>query len=287
MKPNEVLSPEVHVPLLKEGETAVFRLAQSHSVSNRYDENGNRLPNNPIQQLAGQHTFIDPKKGAVVIGNVVEFVPKNKNGEMVLEPKCGPVEFVNSMLVCDHTKNDLYQYLMRRNDNRSNPFRDKSRRAVFYLEDKGKEIESKAADFELEDTAVLFVKSASLTDINALLENLDSKLKARVPKKSTMEEMKIALRQLIREGHSTEILKASNDRESKVKVQLKECLEWGIIKKNTEKMTWVFTKTGETLLEIEPGVPEIDALYKYFVKNTENKEKYRKMVYEELSKINK
>ncbi len=265
MKVNEVLSKEMRVNPLKEGETAIFRLHSANKLGNKFTEDGLRVPiNRQVHQIPGIDIVYDPIKGTrVKIGNVTSEELVTKDNKTTFEPIVEPIWIENGEITLNHRQNDTYFFLMRHNDNSTNPFRDHTKKAEFYLVDHVAEKNEKISYDAIEDDAIILLKEADIEELLTIAANLEGPFAGRVNQSNPIDIVRHDLRNIVREGNPQVIIKASRYIFGKLKIQVIEAEKWGIIKRSSESRSW-FDHESKELISVDPGTDMVDALVKWF-----------------------
>ena len=263
----------MHPKPLEEGETAVFELLNANKFTNKFAEDGRRLPSNPaVFQVTEMDVVYDvEKKTNLQIGNVVAENPRMDNGKTIYEPVLKPIWITDGRLELNHTQNDTYMYLMRVNENISNKFRDPKKRATFRLVDEVAEKNQRIAYDILEDDAILLVVNSSMEDLLAIAQALPKVFQAKVSMNGAVDEVRHDLRNIIRRGNPEVILKASTNQAAKVKVQIVEAEKWNII--SQKGRDWV-DFDDKKIISVETGKTMLDGLVEFF-KSKDGKDFYQ------------
>lgn len=279
MRPNDVLHKDYHVEPLKQGETATFVLVNLPSISNRRSVQENRLiPTKPgPRAFPGEAVFNDLKQGKKIrIGNVVSESWNEQKERM--DPVTASVWFDKGRLTVDHNQNETYTYLMRYPKNASNPFRDQRLEAAFKLLDPRQEVAKDMAAIDMEDQAIDFVRSADYKDLLACVEQLPTPLSKAINKDRPIEEIRYNLRSMIKGGNAIEIIRASNDEESKVQVQVLEAEKFRFIQRIEARREWVYTEDKKVIIQVPVDQDIVKYLVKYLRETKPGKEVYQNIV---------
>lgn len=274
MKVNKVLSKEMHVKPLAEGELATFELINANKFTNKSSEDGRKLPTNPaVFQITEMDVIYDPvKKTNVQIGNVTSETPITEGGKTRFDPVLKPVWIEDGFITLDHTQNDTYAYMMRINENINNKYRDPKRKATIRLVDAVAEKNARISYDILEDDAIMIVKEGGITDLKAIAAGIKGPLQGKVNQEGTIDEIRFDLRQIIRRGNPEAILKASKSNAAKLKVQIVEAEKWNIISRGPNR-TWVDFH-DKKITQIKGEETMLDGMVKFFT-SKEGKEFYQ------------
>lgn len=280
------LIKDMIVQPLKNGEVVEYRLFDVSPVTNRFTEDGEPIPAVPaFFGLADQEGVKIPGIGKVVIGNVIDHEPvKNPvSGEMELKPKYGPPGFSGMSIFVRHDQFELYQYLERHNDNSSNPYRDRGRKATFHRVDKAKELRMSIKNDELMADAMFWVRSSTLEELRTAAYNLQEQFRGRVNMDLPVDGIRHDLYQLIKGGNALAVVSASSDKVGKKKIQLFTVEEYGYIKRDENKRTW-YHMNGEEICQVDKNMSMLDGLYE-FTKTKAGRDFYVETIVQTLKKV--
>jgi hypothetical protein len=294
MIPNNVLSTELKVTAtLKENEVATFMLLNAAKKENGRDE-----PTTPDRwQLAGKQNITDPYdkySSRKTIANVVGTIPVTEKGRPVTDQQGSPkmideikgVIFEKGFVRLTASDNITFQYLMRRKDNLSNPFRNimggKSLRPIFKLMDDPKELMDILQKKEIQFTAQKLVRESSYTDLKAMAtkmnESADSKLHVMAVKPGAPNDPASLKLEMIQkaEAYPKLVINSSNDPKSRLKVQIYECLGLGLLREDKGAF-WLLGKDYEEIHKPAADMDSVDSLMKFFMESEVGKSKYQLM----------
>lgn len=293
MNPNSVLSEELRVKKGLTGEeTAVFKLV--NAFKKEHDRDGNSVPE--VYAFSPRITVTDPyfkgpdkkpRARQVTIGNVVTWETIDlPDGQSKTRPVTKPVEFVRGFFTCNAQKNETFEYLMRRPDNESNPFRavmgGKTKAVKFKLVDDKKEISNVLMMEELIYQATVLVREMrDPLKLKALAEKLnkspDANMHIRAYNSVTgngdVSAIKLELIQRVK-LYPKAILYAGGEAKDMVKVQVFEGINFGIIIFEAGSY-FLLGKELEELFKPEPDKDKVESLIEYFM-SEEGKEAYAK-----------
>jgi len=284
LKPNEVLSPIMHVKPLAPNEVVIYRLITADQISsNRQTEDGVKLPNKPARSLSGKTLVRDIEKGTrVMIGHVTSVVPKqDAQGNIIYMQRTEAVNFPNATARLTADDFDKYAYMERHDGNADNPYRDKRKAAFFYRVNPRKKASEAIMQLSMKGVALAWVGEADNKELRSINEALPAGLKVDMNK--SYEEIKQELLQLT-DRNPIEVMKASSNREAKTKITVWDCEFLNIIMWSEELRKWYFNdESQEDILEVPIGSNRVDALV-YFFMTTEGT-KIRNRVSTKLKKF--
>jgi hypothetical protein len=172
---NDILSDELKVQPLKEGERVEFRLVLFGQFNPSL--NGPAIP--ALRGLAGRCDIndpFDPKRPTKQILNIKSLLPISSPGrETVYDPQIESVHFESTGgKVCTHNENNLYMYLKRHNKNRDNPWRNRKKEVVFYEVNEQRELKKMNDLFEFKTLAGYELIKASDRDLAIMASKLNA-----------------------------------------------------------------------------------------------------------------
>lgn len=278
---NRLVSEPLKVAELKEGESAIYKLiVADYKDLSRRDQKDNPLLSNPGRRMNHSSKIWDPiKRKRVTIRNIVGYETINtENGErdkVILER----IFFKGGVKSVTPDQLETYAFLERTNGNRDNPFRDRSKKAVYYRVNPVRmAIRDMENDLLLLD-ALNYVSKADFITLKAMFKSMDKTAKSEIDA-STFETLK---RGIFKYAQKNPILamKASENNEAKLKIQIMEAEHFNVIKFDEgddaigAKRTWFFIdEKMSTICEVELAVHKIDGLIEHF-KTDEGKVSYR------------
>lgn len=280
MKPNEVLSKDLHVKPLEEGQTATFQIVGANKLGNKRNKEGVRVPINPtVKQVPSMAYIYDPiKKTRIRIGNVVGEEPdEDDRGKTFFRPIVEPVLIENGTITLNWEQNDTYIFLMRHPRNKSNPWADRKKKPMFELVDNESKRREKISYDAVEDDAIILLREASSEDLMAIAEGIeDDDYRKLVNLDNSVDEVRHDLRNIIRKGHPDVIVRASDNKVAKAKLQVIEGEKWLLLKRINAKRTWYFLKGDDKkeLIQVEPNHDMVMGLVDW-MKTEEGKKFYQ------------
>lgn len=166
---NEILSSDLQVQPLKEGEVKIFRLA----IFGKVDPATGQPIRKPGYTMAGYDTIKD-KTGSRTIMNIISHNPvKLASGETKMDPVAGYVYFDHTAtIICTSDDQNKYFFLKRSNKNADNPFRDGRKTAVFYEVNETRDVNIEKMTFEYKIMAGGFVITAIEEDLLRMVSGL-------------------------------------------------------------------------------------------------------------------
>lgn len=289
MTPNQTLSKQLEVTPLKPDEVATFVL-----VSVAKKEIGRDEPTTPWRvQLSGKQNVTDHYDGNMrkTIANVVGSLPITENGRPRIDEKGRPmmmpevkgVIFEHGFVKITSEYNNTYQYLMRRLDNQSNPFRKvmggKNVAPRFKLVEDKKELQDLLHKKEMFFLAQKLVRETSFTNLQAMAHKLnespDHSLHVAAGSLNDPQKLKLEMIQKA-EQYAKFVINASDDQPSRCKVQIYHCEELGIIRFDQG----AFYLLGKDYKEIHKPAADkdpVDSLVDFFLNDKNGRGKYQDM----------
>lgn len=271
-------SPALLVPLLKEGEFAMYKLiaADLKDIS-RKDDNGNIIPGKPGRKMHHTVKINDPvtrKQYNIrnIVGYTVETLPGGAERD---KPKLERFLFKKGgATMIGPDQQETYAWLERHNGNRDNPFRDKNRPAVFYRVNPKK---SAIKDMENNDIlldALNYVRDASITTLKAMYEKLSKAAKMNIDA-SSAETLKRGIFEYTK-NNPILAMKAGDDKATRLKIQLMEAEYFNIIMFDEgddeigAKRQWrMVDKKMTPICEVDLAIPKLDGLIEYLQSSEE------------------
>lgn len=297
MVPNDVLSKALEVKtLLGDGEKAVFKMLNIDK-----DEAGREDKTRPeVYALSNRKTVIDPFTGEnkktprqIIIGNVIgQEQMTDPYGKTFFKPKTESVKFLHGYLTLGSEQNNTFQYVMRYPTNESNPFAKKmamnarERTPIFRLVNDKNEIKNALLIEDLKYQAQKLIRETiNASDLKVLAAKMnlhpDNRLHIRSYNPPAIEDIQGIKLELLRlvPLFARQIIAASGDTNSKLKVQILEGLSAGVL---------TFDEGAFRLLGAEdmkmftpaPDVDKTDDLIKWFTTDKEGQEMYSKFTAE-------
>lgn len=182
------LSPKMMPKPLKLGEIKIYKLCNAGEVdyTTTSEATGRHITKvNPYYISEGVESIYDKYeddhyKRNKIIKNVTGTELKNKDGRAVIEEKVEDIEFVNSVCVVRDNEPGKYLFLERSNYNKNNPFRDKTKPAVWEAVEGEKEISEVLAIEAIKDDAIFILREMTTKEMQACAKglgilNIDSK----------------------------------------------------------------------------------------------------------------
>jgi hypothetical protein len=287
MQPNKVLSKEMHVKNLRDGEVAIYQLIGAGEISpNRKTQDDDPVYKNPSWQSSRTTMVRDIETGDVVmIGNVTGKRPnpaKTKNNN---EPEfidlLSPMKFVNGFLRLTHLDNPTFQYAERHNANQSNPFRDESKKARYFRVDPKRQAIADNARREILADALSWVMTCDKKEIEAINKQLPDGFKLNMD-----DHMEVIVGKLFdyTQKDPVTVMKASGDKKTIAKITVLEAEKYQIIIWDNDNRTWFFNdEKMEEIHKVPIGKNRVDGLVESF--GTPDGHKYYLRVITRLKKF--
>lgn len=268
----------MRVQLLKEGEFVIYRLIEADKISpNATDMEGGPVYQSPVRNLARMSRVFDiEKKQPILIGNVVELIPKtDSNGNQVIEEICKGISFTDGMIQVGADKNNTYQYLERHNANRDNIFRNPTLQAVYYRVDPRKKAIEETNKFDILTDALAWIQSgADAKEFMAINNNLPEGKK--VDMNQSEKGIKAAFYKLAMEDPML-VMKSSSHALAILKITVMECERYNIILWDESDRKWFFnSEKVEDLVTVEIGTDRVAGLVEY-LRTTEGRKKHAQL----------
>lgn len=277
------LSPKMMPKQLKDGEIKIYKLTNAGEVDHTTTNESTGRPItkvNPYYISEGVESVYDkfeedPYKRNKIIKNVTGTELKQKDGRATLEDKVEDIEFVNSVCVVRSNEPGKYLFLERSNYNKSNPFRDKKKPAVWEAVEGEKEIAEILAIEEIKDDAILILRGMNVQEMQACAKGLGV---VSIDKK-TSDELRWDLRQKALKDPKEFIMKSKNAKAIR-RLQIADAKLYKIIAFDEDSGNWIWPSEKDdkrVVCSVPVGrkdSPE-DFLDEFLV---ENKAFYQKMV---------
>lgn len=277
----------MHVKPLEGSQQVKYRLlsAEKKSVT-RVSESGEPLYDKPIRDLAPKVLVRDIETGSkVMIGNVVGYEVKNlENGQTINRPRFKGVRFVNQEVLVDATKNELYQYMERHNANESNPFRDRTKPAVYYRVDPKKKALKEYHTISMKGEAITWISAADHIELKSINDGLPKEMKVDMNK--SWDEIKTEMLRLADKDPVT-VMKYSRNRPLIVRLTIMECENYGILMWEEDRREWFFNDSETTTIaNVQVGSDRYVALAEFLLSTKEeNGRKILKQIQTKLKKF--
>lgn len=274
---NKILSEKLRVKPLREGEKAVFKLYEMDKLERAVTIDG--VPTDPqtgnpvgvpsLYQLSGVRSILDKGDGRrKQIKNVVGYQYKEnpKTGLVEDMPVIGPLVFEDGKAEFTIDNNDSYIFVMRMDENGSNPFRSTKHKPVFYRADARKKLreETLALDFKAE--AFWIIRTADVDELNAIARQVEPSLLDSEPEVIKRSLVKIA------DKEPLEIIHNCNNKEIKMKLHIAEGLKFDFMEYNdvTRTYSWNLPNKYDDILTVEVNKEPVDTLVEYLASREGN-----------------
>lgn len=276
MKVNEVLSKEMRIKPLKEGEKAVFKLLNAFTL-----EKGREEPTCPeVVQISDKEFVWDPFAGQnVMIGNVVGVkavreaggaIKINEQGAAMMIPETKKPEFIKGFCTLSHMESDQYAFMMRSKKNKDNIYRPRKNGKIingFELVTNKKDVHNALQIADLQWNAEKIVREKEWIDLKAIKEKLNQSPDTSLHVKTADNDLQGMKMELIKiaKSHPKQLIWSSEDPTSKLRVLVFECQSFGVL--TLDNGTWTLMEKGATYRKIHQVKPNEDAtesLISYF-----------------------
>lgn len=273
--PNQVLSKELHVKPLREGEVAVYKMCASDELDlSRQDEETGKFRNkSPGYTLAKKYSVYDPKQGRrVIIGNVVGVQHEEMLDKSLRTVEtCASVRFeLGKNLTITHLSNDTFQFLERLDQNRDNPFRNPKKKAMFYRVSEKRQAQDKNYKSLVLTDALNWIAKIDAVEMKVINTKLPDGIKMDLNLdweilKAKLFDMTLA--------DPVMIMKASSDIHTKYKIQVMDAAKYQIILFDegdaAKPRAWYFNRGEDVpkICDVEVGKNKVEALADHFKKD--------------------
>jgi hypothetical protein len=193
------------------------------------------------------------------------------DGTEWLKPLYKKIQFVKGVLTVTHEDNDLFVFLMRSKKNESNVWRPKKgAKVVFRLRDAKRKAKDDLQETEMQWLAEKMVREAEWSDRFAIAAKLKKSPDSRLHVTADEKDHDGTLLQLIRlaKAYPKFVLNASNDKLARIRVQMQDAQEYGIIIYNPENRDWMASvKRGQQVINmttVPADQSKFDALLDHF-----------------------
>lgn len=291
---NGIVSEAMRVKPLKEGQSALYKLCDCDTVDrSRVDEEtGQPKQAQPRYSLygAGINIFDRFTGKRHILQNVTgikyETMPDRTQREV---PEITRVHFErNGTKSVNYTQEGTYIFMERHPRNRDNPFRDKTKKPIFYRVSNNKVVNADNERFMIMADTMDHIKNADLAELKAIYEALDPTAKRSV-NANNFDILKRDLYQMAQKDPIA-IMRCSSNKEVKMKIQLMDAEFYNIITflENSEEAgsnrAWIYAD-GKKICNIDIATNKVEGLIQFFEnKKEEGVAEYRKIL-AQLKKI--
>lgn len=288
MIPNEVLSQQMHVKPLKEGEIAVFKLIGAGEI----DPTTKRPRTKSFYNIQGEEDVFDRfAKKIVRIANVVGYTPISKDGETKYIPRSEDiiVDYTNTFQ-CTHQNQETYQFLMRSNKNAKNPYADPNVEKTFYLANSN----TVARETNDLDSILINIESVVMTANQDQMKPVFREILPQVDfDKLGTQQMRARLRSMVKSGYhqARRVGKALKIQSTQVKdiqnmINIYDARDARYLLWDEDKNQWFFNDNAVTpIMEVDRDLEPVLALAS-FLKTKKGEEISRALVMLMENKIN-
>lgn len=259
------LSPDQTPPRLKPGEIRKFKLLNAGAI----DQNTGHPAYNAGATFSGTSTVWDKTKNQpVIIKNITGYeTVQDRDGKDSLREIVSHVEFDNTgMCYVNHKQPETYLWLARDDRNASNPFRDKSKEAVWYevLEVNTKEREQ--FRFNLEYDAQTLARNPNIKEVIAIATVLAKKKLIDVNLSGPAQDIRYEVMKCC-SINPKEVIRAAKDKQAILKLDIQDASNLGEIEYQHDGNAWVWPKEYENnvIHKVTPGEDPLEALAKYLL----------------------
>ena len=264
----------MQVKPLKEGEKAVFRLLNAHVKEKGRDE-----PTCPENVWLSDKEFIyDPyAQKSVLIGNVTGLravresggnIKISESGAPMMIPDTSKPQFVRGYCILSAEQTSTFAFLMRSKKCKDNPWKPRGVKATFELVTESKEKNEALQKIDLQFDAQKLVREKEWSDLKAIKAKLKQSPDAALHVSADDNDFKGLKLELIRisQSHPKQLIMASEDIPSKVKVLIMESKMFGILT-ITDGAWSLMSKDGKwtKICQTEPHKDEVQTLIDHFL----------------------
>jgi hypothetical protein len=292
---NKLVSEPLRVMPLRDDEKAIYKLVIADFVdTSRTDMQGKPLQVNPSRLMHHTCKITDPiSKQKVLIRNITGYTNVVlPNGEDQRKPVVAKFKFEKGGIqTVDSNQFETYAWMERHNGNRDNPFRDKSKPAVFYRVNSVKK-----ANLELENDYILvdalnYIRNSDLLQLKSMYAGLKeiSPASIRDIDATNPATLKKGLFDYTKQNPIL-AMKASESSEVKFKIAIMEAEHFNVImfdegnEDADQNRQWRFVDSNMAkICDIDVAEHKIDGLGKHF-KTKEGYQHYLRMA-NELKRI--
>lgn len=216
------------------------------------------------------------KKEPVILKNITgKSIKKDKDGKEVVEEVISTVEFNSSGIAyVDHTQPETYVFLSRDNRCITNPFRDKTKEAMWeeIIENRHEEKQRFLSDLKYE--ALKLIKESSIKDVIAIGKTLTKGGYLTVNLDGPPSDVRWAIEKVC-DKNPEEVIKAGKELLPKIKIDIQDAVNFGELEFQADGNTWVFAKEHENkeICQVEPGKDPLETLAKHLLAEEEAMEK--------------
>lgn len=258
---NEMLSPQLRVPDLKPGEMVKFRLLKKGEID---PQTG--FPYTLADYwMQGKEMIFDPynkKNKNVLILNAVGFAPVTMPDHTTkYDPR---VEYIK----WDSTGEKLLGedafeticFLRRSNKNKSNPFRNKRRKALFEEINERVILATKFNDENLDLDARLYVRDCDWDELKGIAMNLKMNVD-----NDKLDALRINLMEMVRKDPRGVML-ASSNKKMKVKIQVMDAERYEILIFDHTTRSWFYKEklTDKPLCQVDLDKDKLEGILDFF-----------------------
>lgn len=253
---NDQLSKDLRVPALKPGEKKLFRRLLSGKID---PQTGEPFVLSDFWQSGKAMVYDRFSKKSVLLLNVVGSRQiELPSGEMFTKPVVGMVEWdrTGDKLLTEENFEE-YCFLMRSNQNVSNPFRNQTHKTSFYLVDKEREAKLEQADYDLEMEAAYFVRNCDELE----LKTIAKKRNITTPP----ERLRMEILNRIKQGGAKYVMIASSNGHIKKRIQISDAEKYNILLFDDLNGRWFFTDNNNDIIcEVSLDKDKVEGMIEFF-----------------------
>jgi len=287
---NEILSKELQVKPLVRGDMAIYKvLGAGEPMSHMHYDDGSPVLSSPRFSMKGESTISDPfdgNKPNKTITNAARTRPiKMPDGSTHQEEVIERVKFDNAgFKFVKFDDMQTYFFLERCNENKDNPYRNRSRKAMFERvranKKAVKDLDSKLLDYE----ALAMVMEGTIDELKLMATHLPDGMKVSLD--NPLDVIKMDLIR-VAEKNPRALIEASGNKDAKRLIQFRDAAKYNVLVWDDKLREWYLNKPSglEKLCEVQIGVDRFQELLKF----TKQKEtaKYYSLIVMLLGKVYK
>jgi hypothetical protein len=291
---NKIVSEPMKVKPLKHGQVAIYKLCDADTVDrSRVDEvTGQPRSAQPRYSLYGKGVnILDPVKGKrylLVNYDGVKF-ETNPDGSQKQVPNCKRVHFErNGTFSVDATHEGTYIFMERHPRNRDNPYRDRTKKPIFYRVNNAKVVSGENEKFIIMADTMNHIMKADLTELQTIYQNLDPTSKREV-NPNNFDVLKRDLFKMVQKDPIL-VMRCSSNKDVKMKIQMMDAEYFGIItflegaENAKSERTWVYTD-GTSICHVPIDTNKIEGLISWFEEKEEKGVKEYQKIIKQLKTI--
>lgn len=261
---NDQLSNELKVPALKPGEKKIFRRLLAGKIDPQTKE---PYALADFWQSGKAMVYDRFTKESVLLLNVVGSKPiKLPDGKTLMDPIVGMVKWdrTGDKLLTEENFEE-YCFLMRSNQNISNPFRNQTHKASFFLVDTERDAKLEQADYDLEMEAAYHCRNCDELELKTIAKKLNIK--------TPPERLRMEILNRIKQGGGKYVMIAGTNKHVKKRIQISDAEKFNILIFDDLNGKWFFADSNDLICEVTLDKDKVEGLIEFF-DTTEGGKKY-------------